>query len=470
MVCRTMADDASLWRTLVLAFRGSPGEDFTRGSIPRALLLLAVPMVTEMIMESVFALVDVFFVSKLGADAVAAVGITESLITIVYAVAMGLSVAATAKVSRRTGEGDGDGAARAAVQVIVLCIAVSIVMGAGGVLFARRLLALLGASDEARRLGGTYATLMLGANMPIVLIYGMNAIFRGAGDAVTAMRTLWLANILNIVLCPCFIFGVGPIPALGVTGAAVATVVGRSVGVAYQFSVLVRGSKRMRVRRSHLAVDPKEMIDVLRLAASAIVQVLIATASWVALTRLMTPFGSAAVAGHTIGIRFIIFALLPSMGLGNAAATLVGQSLGAQKPDRAERSVWVACFYNMLFLGSVGAVLLLWTEPIVRLLTHDESVVPYAVACLRIVSYGFLFYAYGVILEQAFNGAGDTFTPTVLNFICYWAFQVPLAYVLSRTFGMGPRGIFWSITASFSLMPLLSGFLFHRGKWKTKTV
>ena len=457
------------WATLREAIRGSQ-QDFTEGPIGRAIFLLAVPMVMETALESIFAVEDIFFVSKLGPDAVAAVGITESMMTILYAVALGLSMAATATVARRIGEKNPEAASVAAVQIIVVGVVVSLVLGVAGALFAPRLLALLGASPGVISVGSGYAALMLGGNATVLLLFLINAIFRGAGDASIAMRVLWFGNAINIVLDPCLIFGLGPFPEMGVTGAAVGNNVGRGAAVLWQLWILTRGKGRVTVRRRHMRLEPKVMANLLRLSGSGIVQITIGTASWLGLIRILTSFGSAAVAGYTIGIRIIIFALLPSWGLSNAGATMVGQSLGAGKPDRAERSVWMAAFYNMIFLGGVGLTFVLAARPIVRLFTADPAVVGFGTDCLRIISYGFLFYAYGMVLEQAFNGAGDTWTPAKINLFCFWLWEIPIAWVLAKTLGLGPRGVFIAITIAFSTLAVVSGVLFRRGRWKQKKV
>jgi len=458
-----------IWATVREAVRGSH-QDFTEGPIGRAILLLAIPMVMEMMMESVFAIADIFWVSKLGADSVATVGITESMLALIYAVAIGVSVSATAMVARRIGEKDPEHAASAAVQAITLGVALAIPIGITGALLAPKLLALMGGSPALVATGWRYTAIMLGGNVVILLLFLVNAIFRGAGDAAIAMRVLWFANILNIVLGPCFIFGLGPFPKLGVTGAAVATTIGRGCGVLYQLWTLSRGRGRVVITRRHLRLEPAVMLRLLRLSGNAVFQILIGTASWIGLVRILSSFGSAALAGYTIGIRIIVFALLPSWGMANAAATMVGQSLGARKPERAERSVWIAGFYNMIFLGAVGLAFVLAAPVLIRLFTSDPAVVPYGVACLRFVSYGFLFYAYGMVLTQAFNGAGDTWTPTWLNLFCFWLWEIPLAYVLAKVVGLGPRGVFIAITIAFSTLALASAALFRRGRWKLKKV
>jgi MATE family, multidrug efflux pump len=427
-------------------------------------------MVAEMVMESVFAIADIFWVSKLGADAVATVGITESMLALIYAVAIGVSIGATATVARRTGEKDPEGAASAAVQAIALGIALAVPIGITGALLAPKLLAFMGGSPALVATGWRYTAIMLGGNVVIMLLFLINAIFRGAGDAAIAMRVLWFANILNIVLGPCFIFGLGPFPKLGVTGAALATTIGRGTGVLFQLWTLWRGRGRVVIRRRHLKLDPAVMLRMLRLSGNAMFQVLIGTASWIGLVRIISAFGSAALAGYTIGIRIIVFAILPSWGMSNAAATMVGQSLGAGKPDRAERSVWIAGFYNMIFLGVVGLAFVVGAPVLVRFFTSDPEVVPYGVACLRYVSYGFLFYAYGMVLTQAFNGAGDTWTPTWLNLFVFWLWEIPLAYILANVLGWGPRGVFIAITVAFSTLAVASAAVFRRGRWKLKKV
>ncbi len=445
-------------------------HDYTDGPVGRAIMMLAVPMVLEMAMESVFAVVDVFFVSRLGADAVATVGLTESLMALVYTVAMGLSIGVTATVARRIGERDPEAAARAAVQGIALGVILAALMAVPGALFAPRLLVLMGASPAVVAIGTRYITIMLGGNAVILLLFLINAVFRGAGDAVIAMRVLWTANLINIFLGPCLIFGPGPFPALGVTGAAVATTIGRGTGVLLQLWVLTRRDGQVRVRRRHVVLDVRLMLRMLRLSGSAMLQVLIGTASWIGLVRVIAGFGSAALAGYTIGIRVILFALLPSFGLGNAAATMVGQALGAGKPDRAERAVWLAGRYNMVFLTAVGVVFVLAAGPIVHIFTYDPAIVPFAVGCLRIVALGFPFYAYGMVLTQAFNGAGDTWTPTWINLACFWLWEIPLAWLLSTIVGLGPRGAFIAITMAFSTVALVSAGLFRRGRWKGEVV
>jgi len=421
-------------------------------------------------MESLFAVVDVFFVAKLGADAIATVGLTESMLFIIYAIAMGLAIGATALVARRIGERDPDGAARTAVQSIVLGIMVAAVIGITGLIFAPTFLRLLGASPSVLAVGQTYTRIVLGGNIVIMMLYMINAIFRGAGDAAIAMRVLWFANFMNIVLGPCFIFGIGPFPELGVTGAAVATTIGRGCGVIYQFTQLRRRDGRFVIQRKHIGFDFELMRRVWRLSTTAMFQILIGTTSWLGLMRILSSFGSVAIAGNTIGLRIIMFALLPSWGLGNAAATMVGQNLGARKPERAERAAWMAAFYNMIFLGIVGLTFIIFAEPIVHFFTAEADVAAYAASCLRTISYGFLFYAYGMVLTNALNGAGDTWTPTWINLGCFWCWELPLAYVLANHFGMGPYGVFRAAAIAFSTLAFVSAWVFTRGKWKRKVV
>jgi MATE family, multidrug efflux pump len=457
------------WATLREAVRGS-SLDYTTAPIGRCIVMLAVPMVLEMAMESIFVVADVFWVAHLGANAVATVGLTESMLTLVYSLAMGVSIGATALVARRIGEGDSEGAARAGVQSIALGVVVALVLGVLGAANASHLLRLMGASDEVVVTGSMYTRVMFGGNATIILLFLINAVFRGAGDAAIAMRVLWMGNAINIVLGPCLIFGPGPFPALGVTGAAIATNIGRGTAVLVQLLTLTRWSTRVRVSLRHLRLEPSAMAAVLRLSGSGTVQILIATASYVALVRILSHFGSAALAGYTIGIRLIIFALLPSFGISNAAATMVGQNLGARQPDRAETAVWTAAFYNLIFLGVVGLVFLAGADVIVSFFTRDPTVAAYAVSCLRIVSLGFVFYAYGMVLTQSFNGAGDTWTPTLINLFVFWAIELPLAWVLSHGGGLGARGVFVALAACYSLLAVVSAVVFRQGRWKTKAV
>jgi MATE family, multidrug efflux pump len=460
----------SVWTAVRESLRGTH-RDYTEGPIGRSIILLAVPMVLEMLMESVFAVADIYWVAHLGiADAVATVGLTESMMSLIYAVSIGLGIGATAMVARRIGEHNPDGAARAAVQGIALGLIVSAIIGVTGYLLAPRLLASMGASPWVLKEGVGFTRVMFAGNASILLLFLINAIFRGAGDAAIAMRVLWLANAINIVLGPCFIFGIGPFPELGVVGAAVATTIGRGTGVLYALSRLIRSGGRFDIRAHHLKLEPSIMGRLIRLSATGTFQVFIGMASWIGLIRTLSSFGSDAVAGYTIGIRVIIFALLPSFGMGNAAATMVGQALGARKPDRAEHAVWKAGFYNMVFLGIVGLIFVVMAPQIIHFFTSDPNILPYGVDCLRIVSYGFLFYAYGMVLTQSFNGAGDTWTPTIINLFVFWLWELPLAYALAIVFGIGPRGVFIAITVAFSTLALVSALVFRKGMWKNRVV
>jgi putative MATE family efflux protein len=458
-----------LWPTIREAVRGSH-IDYTTAPIGRAVIMLAVPMVMEMAMESIFAIADVFWVAHLGADAVATVGLTESMLTIIYTVAMGLSIGATALVARRTGERDPEGASRAAAQSVLLGLAVAAAIGLAAAPFSTSLLRLMGATDDVTRTGGGFTTLMLGGNATVLLLFLQNAVFRGVGDAATAMRVLILGNILNIVLGPCFIFGLGPFPELGVTGAAVATNLGRGTAVGYQFYLLTRGRRRIHLARRHFQLHVATMKAVVSLSGSGTLQILIGTASYVGLVRILSTFGSAPLAGYTIGMRVILFALLPAFGVSNAAATMVGQNLGAGQPERADRAVWTAVRYNMVFLGVVGLLFLAAAPQIASLFTADPAVAPYAIGCLRTVSLGFVFYAAGMVLTSAFNGAGDTRTPTIVNLFVFWLWEIPLAWWLSTGGGLGPRGVFVALTIAYSTLAVVSAILFRRGLWKRSRV
>lgn len=462
-------DRESFWVSMRKAIAGSQ-QDYTRGPLGRAVILLAVPMVLEMVMESVFAICDVFFVSRLGADAVATVGLTESLLTLVFSLAIGLGMGTTAMVARRIGEKRPEEAAVAAAQAVMAALLASLALGVAGVLTGPMALRLVGASESVLAMGGGYARVLLGGSGTVVFLFVINAIFRGAGDAAIAMRVLWLANLINLVLDPCLIFGLGPFPELGVTGAAVATTIGRGLGVAYQIWVLVTGRSRIVVPLSALRLRWRVMWRLLQVSAGGILQVLIATCSWVALVRIIALFGSTAVAGYTIAIRVVVFSILPAWGLANAAATLVGQNLGAGKPERAERSAWLTGGFNMLFLGSLAVLFLLFGEPIIGIFTRTPEVLAIGVECLRIVSYGYLFYALGMVIVQSFNGAGDTMTPSIINFFCYWLFQIPLALVLAQGLDMGPRGVFWAIAIAESMITVVGATVFKMGRWKTRKV
>lgn len=460
---------APIWSSIREALRGSH-QDFTTGSLNRAILLLAIPMVLEMVLESLFAVVDVFFVGRLGPDAVATVGLTESLLSLVFAVGLGLSLSTTAMVARRIGEKNPAGAAVAGVQAIIVGLMVSLAIGLPCLFYAPRLLALMGASPQIIAIGSGYARIALGGSGAIMLLFLNNAIFRGAGDAAIAMRLLWVSNIINLILDPCLIFGLGPFPKLGVTGAALATFTGRSIGVLYQFYRLLRGTERIRIFWHQIRVNLDVLLRLVRVSLTGILQFAIAHTSWIGLVRIVSLFGSAALAGYTIAIRILIFIILPSWGLSNAAATLVGQNLGAKQPERAEASVWRTGFYNMLFLGAIGVFFVFFAEPVIRLFTQDPAVVPLATSCLRILSYGNIAYAYGMVMLQAFNGAGDTVTPTIVHFFGFWILEIPLAYTLAIPLGMRSNGVFLSIVVAEAAIAGAGVLLFKRGRWKRQQI
>jgi len=447
------------------AVRGDE-KNFTTGSINRAIFFLSIPMILEMMMEALFAVVDVFFVSRVSINAVATVGLTESVVTVVYSIAIGLSMATTAMISRRVGENDHENASRAAVQAIIIALTISVFISVLGVIFAEDILLLMGGSRAMISEGLAYTKILFGGNVVIMLLFLLNAIFRGAGDASTAMRALWIANILNIILDPCFIFGWGPFPEMGVAGAAVATNIGRGVGVLFQVYILIKGKVIIRIERRHLKVVGTIVRRLLTVSIGGMGQYVIASASWIFLMRIMAEFGESAVAGYTISIRMIIFAILPAWGMANAASTLVGQNLGAGKPERAEASVWKSAFYTMLFLFLVTLVYFLAAVPMVRFFHPDPEVVRYGVSSLKIICLGYVFFAYGMVISQAFNGAGDTKTPTILNFVCFWLIQIPLAYFAGIVFEIGPTGVFWAISISESILALMCVYFFRKGHWK----
>ena len=450
------------------SLRGS-AQDFTQGSLVRGIFLLSIPMALELFMESVFSLVDVFFVARLGSDAVSAVGITEAMVAVVFAAASGLGIASTIMVSRRMGERDGDGAALTAWQALLLGGMFSVLIATVGGLLAPKLLHWMGASPGMVQAGIGYTRIMFFGNASIVLITILNAIFRGAGDAVIAMRALALANLVNLILDPCLIFGLGPFPALGTTGAAVATTIGRSVGIAYQLNVLLRAGSRVRLTRGSLRWEWKIMQRMLHLALGMMVQILVGTASWLGLIRIVSSFGSVTLAGYTIAVRLLLISLLPSWGLCNAAATLVGQNLGAGRPDRAERAVWLSAFCNLGFMGCIGLFFILLANPLIQLFSQDPAVVQVGASCLRIISYGYALFGFGMVMIQALNGAGEVYTPLLMNVLGYWLIQLPLAYLLSRT-NWGVEGIFWAIVFAQTFMAVGGWLIFKRGNWKRKSV
>ena len=458
-----------LWTDIKESIAGSD-RDFTSDSIGKALLILSIPMVLEMIMESIFAVVDIFFVSKLGADAVATVGITESSMTIVYAIGMGLSTATTALVARRIGEKKSEKAGMAAFQAIVAGFSVSLLITVPGIIYAKEFLLLMGASEEMAEAGYLYPAIMFGGNSVIMLLFIINAVFRSSGDAAVSMRVLVMANLFNIVLDPLLIFGIGPFPELGLMGAAIATTIGRGLAVCYQFYLLFKGHKRIRLELHHLRIKLKVMFQLFRLSAGGILQYIIATSSWIALFRIISELGAEVLAGYTIAIRVVVFALLPSWGLSNAASTLVGQNLGAKQPDRAERTVWITAFTNMVLLGSIGLIFAIFPEPFIRIFIDVPAVVASGAKSLQIISYGFVFYAFGMVLVQGFNGSGDTVTPTKINLFCFWLFEIPLAYLLAIVLDMNIEGICIAIVAAESALTLTAWYFFRKGKWKLTKV
>lgn len=445
-------------------------QDFTEGKLSRAILLLSIPAVLEMVMESVFVIVDIYFVSKLGANAVATVGLTESMVTIIYAIAIGLGTATTSLVSRRIGEKNPDAASVAAFQAILTGMIISVIIGLPGIFLSKNLLGLMGASKPIVESMSGYTRIMLGGNIVIMMLFIINAIFRSAGDAAVAMKVLWIGNIINIVLDPCLIFGLGPFPKMGVTGAALATTIGRGTAVLVQFYLLFYGNKRIRLSSKHFVIQFKIMIKLIKLSFGTIGQNLISTSSWIALVRIISIFGSEVVAGYTIAIRIIGFTLLPSWGISNAASTLVGQNLGAKKPERAEKAVWVTGVANMILLSVIGLILVLFPETFIRFFIDNENVVKAGVPALRIISFGFVAYGLGMVLVNSFNGAGDTSTPLKINVLAFWCIEIPLAWFLALKAGLNEEGVFYAIVIAESTMTMIAWIVFRRGKWKLKEV
>lgn len=444
--------------------------DYTSISVKRALILLSIPMVIEMAMESLFAVVDVYFVGKLGSKAVTTVGLTESVLTIIYSIGFGVSMAATAVVARRVGEKNTDAAKRAAGQTLFIGIVLSLIISVIGLFYSQDILQLMGASPELASYGDGYMFWMLLGNGTILLLFLLNGVFRGAGNAAIAMRVLWISNGINIVLDPMLILGLGPFPELGLDGAAYATNIGRGIGVAYQLFVLFTGKSVVSINIRSLLPDMTIILKILQVSAGGTGQFIISSASWIFLMRMMSEFGEGAVAGYTIAIRVLIFTILPAWGLANAAATLVGQNLGAQQPERASKSVWVASLYNAVFLGLVSVVYFVFAKPIIATFTTDPQALETGIECLRYLALGYVFFAYGMVMTQAFNGAGDTTTPTILNVIMFWLIQLPLSYLLAMTLDLGPVGIFLGIIISETLLAIAALWLFKRGKWKEKVV
>ncbi len=448
-----------------IAISGKP-QDFTTGSIRKAVFMLSVPMILEMLMESVFAIVDIFYVSKVSVNAVATIGLTESVVTLIYAVAIGLSMAATAIVARRIGEKDHKGASDTAVQVIFLGITVASIIGVIGVVYPREILQLMGGSEELINEGYGYTQILMGGNVTIMLLFLINAIFRGAGDASVAMWALVLSNGLNLILDPIFIFGFGPIPEYGVSGAAIATTIGRGCAVVFQLLVLFYGWSSIKISLKDLVLKVAVMLNLIRVSLGGIGQFLIGTSSWVFLMRIMSEFGSEVLAGYTIAIRVMLFTLMPAWGMSNAAATLVGQNLGANKVDRAEKSVWKVGKYCAIFMALISVAYLLFSPQIIAVFTDEPEVVENGSLCLRIIALGYIFYAYGMVVINSFNGAGDTKTPTWINFICFWLFQLPFAYITAFTFNLGPLGVFIAITIAEVLIAIIGIIWFRKGRWK----
>jgi len=465
----SLTSNNSAWRRAIDFVRLSLRDadvDYTRGPIGRALGLLAIPMMLEMSMESVFAVVDIAFVSQLGTDAIAAVGITEALVTVLYAVAVGLGMGVTAMVSRRIGAKQADAAASVTGQALWIGAVLSIVIGVAGVAYAEDMLILMGASDSVVATGTGFTTVLLGGSASILYLFLLNAAFRGAGDAAVALRSLWLANGLNIVLDPCLIFGLGPFPEMGVTGAAVATTIGRGTGVLYQLWYLFDGRGRLEFHFHHLRIVPSLIKRVLIISIGGVGQFLVATSSWIVIMRIVALYGSSAIAAYTIALRMLEFVWLPAWGLGNAAATLVGQNLGADQAQRAEHSAWRAARYNTIFMSVAGIFIVALAPWIVGWFTNDPEVISYGTSCLRILGIGFPMYAIGMIITQALNGAGDTVTPTIINLICFWMLQIPLSYWLAANAELGPNGVFLAMVISESLLTVLSVIVFRRGNWK----
>lgn len=454
-----------IYKTLLDAISGKE-EDYTSGSINRAIVLLSIPMVLEMGMEGLFAVVDAYWVSKVSVDAVATVGLTESVLMLVYSLAIGLSAAATAMVARRVGEHNPEGAAKAAVQATFIAVAVSVAISIVGVVFAENILRLMGGSEKLIEDCSGYAKIMFGGNIVIMLIFLFNAVYRGAGNASYAMWALILSNGLNIILDPLLIFGIGPFPEMGIEGAAVATNIGRGIGVIFQLFLLLRGVGLVKIAGRHIVLHFHIIRRLIGVAMGGAGQYIIASASWIFLMRIIAQFGSEALAGYTIAIRILVFTILPAWGLANAAATLVGQNLGAGNPERAEISVWRTSHANMLFMLLISITYFFLAPFLIPVFNNSPGVVESGVMSLRIISSGYVFFAYGIVIGQAFNGAGDTRTPTLLNFICFWCIEIPLGYLLAVQLNLGLSGVCWAVAFSESLLAFLFIYVFRKGKWK----
>lgn len=459
----------SNYQLILQALKGEE-QDYTSLRLSKAIVLLTIPMVIEMVMESVFAIVDIFFVSRLGYNAVAAVGLTESLMTIIYAIAVGFSVGTTALVSRRIGEKDKTAASHAAAQAIVAGMVISCMIALPGALYAPELLKFMGADELLITANAGYTRVMFAGNLVIMMLFIMNAAFRSAGNAAISMRVLAIANFINLILDPIFIFGLGPIPPMGIEGAAIATTTGRGLAVAYQIYYLINGKSLLKLNFRMLKLHWEIMLKIVRLSMGGILQNLIATASWVVMVRIISAFGSAAVAGYTIGIRVIIFSLLPAWGLSNAAATLVGQNLGAGQPGRASKAGWTTGLANMAMLGILSIIYLSFPAPFIGIFISDPEVKDAGILCLQMISAGFAVYAMGMVMSQAINGAGDTYSPTLMNFISFWLVEIPLAWLLAIFLDMGPKGVYLSILIAETVLTVQGMFFFSRGRWKKKKV
>jgi len=458
-----------LWKDILESISGTE-QDFTQGSLNRALLLLSIPMVLEMMMESMFAIFDTLFVGKLGTGALATIAYTEGMMTIFYAIGIGFSMATTALVARRIGEKDKRAASRVAAQAILVGVVFSVIMAIPGIFYPKELLTLMGADPETVAQGYLFTSYMMTFNIVIMLLFIINAVFRSSGDAAISMRVLFVANIMNIILDPCLIFGLGPFPELGIKGAAIATVIGRGTAVTYQFYILFRGNRRIQLSLSDFRVEMKTILKLIKISYGGIGQYLIATSSWLILVRILSEFGDDVVAGYQIAIRIIVFSILPSWGLSNAAATMVGQNLGAKNSERAEKSVWRTAYLNMTIMAIVALILLYDSSFYISLFVDDVLVIGYGARALQIISLGYLCYAFGMTMPQAFNGAGDTTTPTWINFISFWLVQIPVAYMLSLMTGMEESGVFSAIVIGETVLAILGIIIFKRGKWKLKQV
>ena len=454
-------------QTLWEAIRGNENQDFTTGSINKAIFLLSVPMIIEMLGEGLFAIVDAYFVSKVSNEAFATVMFTETFATLIYSVAIGISIAAAAMVSRRIGEKNPDAGAKAAAQAIMIAIGISVFISIFGIIFAKDILQLMGADEAVIAIGVPYTQILLGGNVVIMLLFILNGIFRGAGDATMAMRSLWIANSINIVLDPLLIFGIGIFPEMGIIGAAIATTIGRGIGVIFQLYILFKGKRIINLKRSYFVPNPEVIKKILNISITGTGQFLISSASWIVLMIIISKFGTDTVNGYGLSIRIIMFTILPAWGISNAAATLMGQNLGAKLPDRAATSVWRSAYFNAIFLLVIAIFYYIWAEPLISIFNDNEVVIEAGVLSLRIFSIGYVFFGFGMVLNQSFGGAGDTRTPTILNFVCFWMVEIPLAYALVYHFETGPEGVYWSILVAELLLVILAIYIFRQGKWKT---